>query len=375
MSARGLRIALVGPLPPPSGGMANQTRQLARLLSQEAVDVEIVQTNPAYRPQWIQHARGVRALFRLVPYLVRLWRAAGRVQIFHVMANSGWAWHLFAAPAVWIARLRGVPVVVNYRGGGADEFLARSSFWVRPTMRLANRLIVPSGFLLKVFERYGLVAGVVPNVVDLGRFTPRPAVAAAPPSAITHIIVTRNLEPLYDIGTALRAFAIVRDARPGAHVSMTVAGSGPEQARLEGLAQELGLAAHVTFIGRLDNDFIGGLYQRADIFVNPSLVDNTPISILESLASGVPVVSTSVGGIPYVVEHRKTALLVPPGNPEAMASAVLELLDDPGLALRLARAGKEAVQKYAWSHVCPLLIDVYLGLMACSRSTAATGIK
>src|SRR5262249_18696878 len=191
------------------------------------------------------HARGVRALFRLVPYLVRLWRAAGRVQVFHVMANSGWAWHLFAAPAVWIARLRGVPVVVNYRGGGADEFFARSSFWVRPTMRLANRLIVPSGFLLKVFERFGFSAGVVPNVVDLGRFTPRPA-PAAPSSATTHLIVTRNLEPIYDIGTALRAFAIVRDARPGAPMSMTVAGSGPEQARLESLVRELGLAGHVT---------------------------------------------------------------------------------------------------------------------------------
>jgi glycosyltransferase involved in cell wall biosynthesis len=374
LSPRGLRIGLVGPLPPPSGGMANQTRQLARLLSQEAVDVEIVQTNASYRPQWVQYVRGLRALFRLLPFLVRLWRAAGRVQLFHVMANSGWAWHLFAAPAVWIARLRGIPVVVNYRGGGADEFFARSFFWVRPTMRLADRLIVPSGFLLQVFQRFGLTAEVVPNVVDLARFSPRPAVSG-PPLEGPHIIVTRNLEPLYDIETALRAFAIVRNSRPGAQMNLTIAGSGPERARLGNLAQELGMAADVTFTGRLDNDLIGGLYQQADIFVNPSLVDNTPISILEALASGVPVVSTNVGGVPYVVEHQKTALLVPPGDPGAMARAVLELIDDPAKAERLARAGKESVQQYAWSHVYPRLIDVYLGLMACSRSTAATGIK
>ena len=141
------RIGLVGPLPPPSGGMANQTRQLARLLGEEGLDVELVQVNAPYRPPWVEPLRGVRAFFRLAPYLVRLWRAAGRVRLFHVMANSGWAWHLFAAPAVWIARLRGVPVVINYRGGGAEEFFERSLFWVRPTMRLADRVIVPSGFL------------------------------------------------------------------------------------------------------------------------------------------------------------------------------------------------------------------------------------
>ena len=100
MNAKGLRIGLVGPLPPPSGGMANQTRQLARLLEQERVEVEIVQVNAPYRPHWVGSLRGVRALFRLAPFLVRLWHAAGRVQLFHVMANSGWAWHLCAAPAI-----------------------------------------------------------------------------------------------------------------------------------------------------------------------------------------------------------------------------------------------------------------------------------
>jgi hypothetical protein len=153
--------------------MANQTQQLARLLGQEGVKVEIVQVNSPYRPAWIESLRGARALFRLVPYLSRLWNVAGRVHLFHVMANSGWAWHLFAAPAVWIARLRGIPVVVNYRGGGAEDFFAASFFWVRPTMQLADRLIVPSGFLHDVFRRFGLAADIVPNVIDLGRFVPR----------------------------------------------------------------------------------------------------------------------------------------------------------------------------------------------------------
>ena len=127
-----LRIALVGPLPPPAGGMANQTRQLAELLRGEGAQVEVVQVNAPYRPAWAEKLKGARALFRLVPYLLRLWQAAGQANLVHVMANSGWSWHLFAAPAVWIATLRGATgaertlrarLVVNAAGPWVAQFL------------------------------------------------------------------------------------------------------------------------------------------------------------------------------------------------------------------------------------------------------------
>jgi len=367
-----LRIGLVGPLPPPSGGMANQTRQLGRLLEEEGHAVDLVQTNAPYRPAWAGKLRGVRALFRLAPYVIRLWRAAGRAQVLHVMANSGWSWHLCAAPAVWIARLRGVPVVINYRGGGAEAFLARSSWLVRPTVRLAERLIVPSGFLKEVFSRFGLSADVVPNIVDLRRFSPGPRRARAAGEG-AHLIVTRNLEPVYDVAGALRALALVLQRLPGAR--MTIAGSGPERERLAGLARALGVDGRVTFTGRLDNERIAELYRDADVFINPSLVDNMPISVLEAMASGVPVVSTNVGGVPFIAEHGRTALLVPPRDAEAMARALLELLADPGAAQRLAGAARESVQQYSWRRVRGTLLGLYQELAAGSRPGAAAEIE
>ena len=140
-------VGLVGPLPPPSGGMANQTLQLSRLLTGDGLAVEIVQVNAPYSPSWAGRLPVIRAAFRLGPYLARLWRAAGRNDLLHVMANSGWSWHLFAAPAIWVARLRGTPVVVNYRGGEAERFLQRAGAVVRFSMRRASALVVPSGFL------------------------------------------------------------------------------------------------------------------------------------------------------------------------------------------------------------------------------------
>jgi len=352
--------------------MANQTRQLARLLEEEGVAVEIVQVNAPYWPHWVGSLRGLRAIFRLVPFLVRLWNAAGRVQLFHVMANSGWAWHLCAAPAIWIAKLRHISVVVNYRGGYAESFFERSFFWVGPTMRRADRLIVPSGFLQKVFARFGLNAEIVPNVVDLSRFMPRAELVNSSRKN-PHIIVTRNLESIYGIDTALHAFVILRMTWPDAH--MTVAGSGPEGDKLAELARELGLAANITFAGRLDNDCIWKLYEQTHLFLNPSLVDNMPNSILEALASAVPVVSTDVGGVPFVVEHEKTALLVPPRNPDAMAGALLDLVGNPAKAASLASAGRELVQQYTWQNVRPRLFRIYFQIASAGPASAAAVVK
>jgi glycosyltransferase involved in cell wall biosynthesis len=348
-------VGLIGPLPPPSGGMANQTRQLAQLLRGEGIAVEVVQVNAPYRPQWIGAIKGVRAVARLLPYLVRLWRAAGRAQLFHVMANSGWSWHLYAAPAVWIASMRGCPVVVNYRGGEAQSFFAHSFFWVEKTLRRVNALVVPSGFLQQVFRQQGVAVTLVPNIIDLERFRARAEQKRG--SASPHLIITRNLEAIYDVATAIRAFHIVQQEFPAARLS--IAGSGPEEQNLKALVASLGIAEAVTFLGRLDNEKMGALYACADLMLNASLVDNMPISILESLASGVPVVTTNVGGIPHLVEHERTALLVAPRDPEAMARAILALLRDSAKAAALAHEGLKLVQPFAWVNVKKQWLDVY----------------
>lgn len=350
---QGLRIGLVGPLPPPAGGMAMQTRQLAELLNGGGAVVTLVGTNLPYRPAWVARWPGLRALFRLLPYLAALWRAAGRSDLFHVMANSGWSWHLFAAPAIWIAWLRGVPVLVNYRGGEAAEFLRRSHRLVRFSMRRATCLVVPSGFLQEVFIGHGMACDVLPNIVDLARF--RPAEGGLPP--MPRILVARNLERLYDNATALRAFALVRAREPAAR--LTIAGTGPEASALEQLARELGVHGAVHFAGRVERDAMAVLLRESSVSLNPSLVDNTPNSVLEALASGVPVVSTAVGGVPHIVADGETALLVPAGDVQAMAAAVLRLLDDTALARRLAGAGLLEVRRYAWERVAPRLLALY----------------
>jgi phenylacetate-CoA ligase len=98
--------------------------------------------------------------------------------------------------------------------------------------------------------------------------------------------------------------------------------------------------------------------------INPSLADNMPNSVLEAWASGVPVVSTNVGGIPYLAQHGVNADLVPPANPSAMAHACITLLSDAVLWRQRAGAGLQEAQRYTWQRVQPVLCDVYRRAMA-----------
>ena len=342
----GARIVLVGPLPPPSGGMANQTKQLQRLLSEEGAEVSLVRTNAPYRPAFVGAVPGVRAFFRLVPYRARLRSAARGASLFHIMANSGWAWHFFAAPALRAARRAGVPAVLNYRGGDAERFLNRSFSVVEKSLRNAKTVVVPSDFLKGVFASHGVSTEIVPNIVDLERFRPssRHTNGGGP-----RLLIARNLEPIYDVETGLRAFEILRRRYPAA--VLDVAGSGPDRERLEGLSAELGLSPSVRFLGQVENEAMPSLYGSADVALNPSLVDNMPISLLEAFASGVPVVSTNSGGIPAMVKAGEEAILVSPRDPQAMASAVAALWEAPSLRHELREAGLRRANAFGWSSV------------------------
>lgn len=349
----GLRIGLIGPRPPPSGGMANQTLQLAELLSAAGAKVTTVQVNAPYQPAWVGGVPVLRSVFRLVPYLFKLWHTASRADLFHIMANSGWSWHLFAAPAVWVARSRGVPAVVHYHGGEAAEFLQRSELLVRFTMRKARALIVPSGFLKGVFANFGMHASIAPNIVDLEHFYPSELHGNGAP----HLVVARNLELIYDNQTAILAFQIV--LAKFSQARLTIAGSGSDETRLRQFVRDHGLCGFVQFTGRLDRDAMAALYRSADIMLNPSLADNMPISLLEAWASGVPVVSTNVGGIPHLAQHGVNASLVSPGDPSAMAQECATLLSDAVLWQQRAQAGLQEAQRYTWQRVQPVLDEIY----------------
>ena len=257
-----LHVSIVGPLAPPAGGMAGQTRQLCDLLLGEGIDAEIVRTNPPYRPRFVERLRGVRALFRFVPYLARLWTAAGRSSVLHVMANSGWAWHLFAAPAVWIGKLRRVRVIVNYRGGAAEAFLARSAACcptdVAPGRRRRRSVGIPALRVRQIRHR----GDGCSQCRRRQALRSAPAVAAKP---VTGRAARRGrAQPRADLRHRDRDQGVRHPACGAARGAAQYRRQRPERAMLGSSSTEFGLVGCRTFCGAAVARRNGGSVPQRD---------------------------------------------------------------------------------------------------------------
>ncbi len=356
-----LKVCVIGPIPPPAGGMANQTAELCRLLALEQAQVRLVATNAAYRPTFIGNVRGLRALFRLIPYLIQLRTALKHSDVAHLMANSGWSWHLYAVPAIWIAYWTNTPLVLNYRGGHAEHFFNTSWKWVAPSLQRTTACIVPSVFLSRVFSKRQIDTQVIPNTLNNDLFYP-PKVPRAFKQTSNNvrgpiIVITRNLEQIYGIDLAINALPHLLKHYPGTR--MIIAGTGPEEDSLRSLAKSLNIDAHVEFCGRLSRQEVAELYRDADLMLNPTRVDNSPNSIIEALACGLPVVSTRAGGIPDLVTHGQTAYLVEPESSLALADASIEVLASTNLQTTLRSQGLEASKRFQWARIKTDLAHVY----------------
>lgn len=140
------------------------------------------------------------------------------------------------------------------------------------------------------------------------------------------------------------------------------AGEGSERATLETQARTLGLADRVLFLGQRSD--VPDLLAGCDVFVLPSLYEGLPLSVLEAMAAGKPVIATRIGGTDEAVVDGETGLLVPPADPHALAQAIRALLDNPALAQRLATAGQASVhQKFSAETMVQRTMQVYEELL------------
>jgi L-malate glycosyltransferase len=348
------RLAFVAPTLGILGGQGVQASTLAQALRKDGWALDFVPINPDFPRgvRWLRRVPYARTLLNEALYVMRL-PGLYRADVVHVFSASYWSFLLAPAPAIVAARCLGKRVVLNYRSGEAEDHLARWGVLVHPFLRLVDEIVVPSEYLRAVFARHGYRARVIPNVVDLGHFRYRERGAPEP-----RLVSTRNLEPYYRVDNTLEAFALLKARYPEA--TLTLAGFGSEERRLRELAASLGTGG-IRFVGRVEPTAMPAVLDAADIFVNSSVVDNQPVSVLESFASGLPVVSTGTGDIAALVRDGETGLLVPPDDPAAIVKAVTSLLDDPERAARIARQAKAEVEHYTWARVKELWASVYAG--------------
>ncbi len=348
------RVLLVAPSPPPYGGMALQSRLLEKLLQNDGISVAFFPSNFALRG-WLgplNHISGVRTLVRGVLIWPRLWEAVRQTEIVHVLAASWLYFFLVVWPAVMVGRACRKRVVLNYRGGEAARFFRQYGWLARPVFKLASVVTAPSNFLAEVIgNHFGIPVAIVPNILDLSAFQYRERSSFQP-----KLLVTRHLEKMYDVESVLRAFQMVQEHHPEA--SLWIAGVGSQEGCLRRLVSEWGLQ-NVRFLGYVAHEDLPGICDQCDVLVNASRVDNFPGALLEASAAGLVVVSTGAGGIPFVYQDSKDAVLVEPGDWQGLGWAVQKVLDHPTMGADLTKAALAMARNCDWKEVRKSLYAVY----------------
>jgi len=356
-SKKRLKVAIVGPSLNYVGGQSVQADLLLRLWQNDPdVETSFIAVDPPLLPgfAWAEGVRGLRTTLREPLYFLDLWRGLRDVDIAHIFSASYWSFLLAPAPAFFFAKLRTKKALIHYHSGEARDHLQRFRSG-RFVLSRVDEIVVPSGYLVDVFQEFDLQSVAVPNLVDFSQFRYRQRDPLRP-----HLVCTRGFSRYYSVDVVVRAFAEVRKVYPEARLDLV--GDGPLEAEVRKLVEDLKLDG-VNFTGVASRKEIGKYYDRADIFINASWLDNMPVSIIEAFGAGTPVVTTSPECMPYLVQHERTGLLSPVGDEKALAANVIRVLRDRELAHRLAENAYRESQKYTWELVRQQWLTVYRGLM------------
>jgi glycosyltransferase involved in cell wall biosynthesis len=281
------------------------------------------------------------------------------------------------------ARLIAVPVIVHHQisWNGGDYASLPQKIIYRPLEALATlastRSICVSHATIDQARKHYLVPlrklVTICNGIDPTEFMAANSNAPRRELGISEdtIVIgnTGRFRPQKDNQTLIRAIAHLKSLVPGRPILLMLAGDGPDRQMLEGIAHSLGVSSQVQFLGfRSDIPaFLAGL----DVFVSPSLWEGLSISLMEAMAAAKPIVATSIPPNAELIEHEVTGLLAPPKSPEQVAAAIARYVQDPGLALRCARAARHLVlEQYTIDRMFQETWDLYVDLLAEKRSGA-----
>lgn len=358
------RIWLVSPAPSSRGGVAAVARQMSSSALARQYRLSIF---PTYRAGSIP-GRLYRAAVGLTMIAVGLLVRPPDLVHMKLASRGSFARKLVVGV---LCRVRGVPVLVHVHGGGFDQFVAGSP---APVRRLARWLLEGSPQVLSLSERWAAKLrplfprapiDVLANPVEVARFADLAEArfrdhargeTVAPPTAL-FLGELLERKGVYDL---VAAWPAVTSAVPGAW--LVLAGTG-EIEGVRAAAAAAGVGDQVETPGWIDFDEKRRRLRAATVFVLPSYTEGVPISLLEAMAAGLPSVVTPVGGVLDAVSDGQEALVIAPGDRDALARAIIQVLDSPDLARALAGTARLRVEAFDIAAYVERLDRIYRSIL------------
>jgi glycosyltransferase involved in cell wall biosynthesis len=245
-----------------------------------------------------------------------------------------------------LSRLFRKPYITILHGGNLPMRLRQNPMLSRFIFGHSAVNIAPSGYLHHAFLQAGYSAVLIPNFLDISKYKYAHRVYVR-----ARFLWVRSFHQQYNPEMAIRVVASLAPSYPAIQLCMVGPDKDGSMEQCKQLAVELGVADRIVFTGLLSKAEWIALSANYDMFINTTNFDNTPVSVIEAMALGLPVVSTNAGGMPYLIDHGQDGWLTPQGDEKIFAAAVSHLLEHPDLAFQLSQKARQKVEQYDWEVV------------------------
>lgn len=287
-------------------------------------------------------------LLRLLTMVGTAWWYRQQYGVVQIDVYSGPSF-IWAEIMGWVLRRLRKPYILTLHGGNLPIFAAQNKNRIRKLLEQAAFVTTPSRYLLEGMQEYRADIKLLPNPLDITQYRSTSQKNLSPT-----FIWLRAFHNIYNPDLAIKVVAELVPDFPDISLIMV----GPDKGdgslqRCRQLANELGVTECIQFVGGVPKTEVPKWLAQGNFFINTTNVDNAPVSVIEALATGLCVVSTNVGGIPYILDDGINALLVPPDDSSAMSDAVRQILSDQVLATSLSIKALEIALSYDWSVILP----------------------
>ena len=284
-------------------------------------------------------------IFRLLEMLISIvkhWRSIDYVLIDSYSTKAFW----YLVVNGYFCHLLGLRFIPILHGGNFEKRLSnmpRISRWIFG-MSFTN--VAVSEFLENVFRSHGIEVRVIHNNLPIKQYKYRSKSSIGP-----NILWVRSFHDQYNPNMAAKVLEIIKEHYSEANLCMVGPDKDGSMSSFENYIQNNGLANRVKITGLLSKKQWHSLADGFDFFINTTNVDNTPVSVMEAMALGLVVVSTNVGGMPFLIRHNVDGLLVGINDHAGMADAILEILREEQLGQNMALSARNKVESWDWSIV------------------------
>ncbi len=282
---------------------------------------------------------------RLADMLSAIVRCRGRVKfvLIDVYSTKAFYFAWLSARLCKVLNIRYIPIL---HGGNLPARLQASPGKSRQLLGNSYRNIVISGYLQQHVEKAGYKSLLIPNNIEIDMYPFQQRTSVSP-----DLLWVRSFHELYNPGMAIRVLQKLTEKYPQATLTMVGPDKDGSLQKCKNLAEELGLEKQVQFTGMMPKTDWIKLSVSKSIFINTTNFDNLPVSVIEAMALGMPVVSTNVGGIPYLVDDNTDGMLVNAGDEEGMYDAITGLLHNAAKSASISTEARKKAEQYNWQQV------------------------